>query len=897
MSEERRTRPAKDAPTPMMAQYLAIKTEHPDCLLFYRMGDFYELFFDDAERAAAALDITLTKRGKHEGRDVPMCGVPVHAAEAYLSRLIRKGYRVAVCEQTEDPSEARKRRGAKALVERRVVRLITPGTLTEETLLDARANNFLASLGHAEGRLALAWLDVSTGDFFCLAVTPADLGAELARLAPSELLLAEGAEATAELRGALADWQSVLTPLPGPRFDSRAAERRLLALYRVSTLDGFGSFERAELAAAGALVGYVEETQKGRLPRLKPPRQVTAETVLRIDAATRRNLELMVTLQGSREGSLLSVIDRTRTGAGARLLGARLAQPLADPAAINRRLDMVQHFLDAPGRREAVREILGGSPDLARALSRLTVGRGGPRDLTAIANGLERTASLRQCLEAEGLAPPPDGIQDAVEGLGRHGELVTELARALKPEPPHLTRDGDFVAEGYSAPLDEQRGLRDESRRLILALERKYREVTGIEQLKIKHNQMLGYYLEATARRAEALLAPPLNQTFVHRQSMANAMRFSTAELAELESNVARAAGRALALELEIFEALTAKVGDAAEAILGAADAMAALDVAAANAEHAAIARYCRPEVDDGTGFEVAGGRHPVVEAALAASDEGAFVANDCRLDEDGARIWLLTGPNMAGKSTFLRQNALIAVLAQMGAYVPAEAALIGVVDQLFSRVGAADDLARGRSTFMVEMVETASILNRAGPRSLVILDEIGRGTATYDGLSIAWAAIEQLAEVNRCRALFATHYHELTALTAKLPMLATHTMRVREWQGEVVFLHEVGPGAADRSYGIQVAKLAGLPAVVIARAEEVLAALERNEVSGADAAARLADDLPLFAATRPRSAGAGRQPPTALESALAEIRPDDLSPRQALELVYRLHALTDETE
>ncbi len=734
----------------MMAQYHAIKEAHPDCLLFYRMGDFYELFFADAEQAAAALDITLTKRGKHAGQDVPMCGVPVHAADTYLSRLIRKGYRVAVCEQTEEPAEARRKRGAKALVAREVVRLITPGTLTEDTLLDARANNYLAALARAEGRLGLAWLDVSTGDFFTTATTPGDLGAELARLAPSELLLAEDAAEAPELSAALAGWRRTLTPLPGPRFDSRNAERRLLALYGVATLEAFGAFERAETAAAGALVGYVEETQKGRLPRLKPPRRVGAGAVLRIDAATRRNLELMATLQGDREGSLLSVIDRTRTGAGARLLAARLAQPLAEVAAIDRRLDMVRHFLDAPDRREAVRESLSGCPDLARALSRLSLGRGGPRDLVAIAEGLRRTTALRDGLAAESLVPAADGIVDAVERLGRHGELVAELGRALAPEPPHLARDGGFVADGYAAPLDEQRTLRDESRRLIMALERKYREATGIEQLKVKHNQMLGYYIEASARRTEALLAPPLNETFVHRQSTANAMRFSTAELGELERGVAQAAGRALALELEIFETLVAQVAARGEAIMTAADAMAELDVAAANAEQAASARYCRPRVDDGTAFEITAGRHPVVEAALRARDEAGFVANDCRLAEEDSRIWLLTGPNMAGKSTFLRQNALIAILAQMGAYVPAEAARIGVVDQLFSRVGATDDLARGRSTFMVEMVETAAILNQAGPRALVILDEIGRGTATYDGLSIAWAAVEHLAEVNR---------------------------------------------------------------------------------------------------------------------------------------------------
>jgi len=887
-----KSRPAaadEGAATPMMAQYLAIKEAHPDCLLFYRMGDFYELFFDDAEVAARALDITLTKRGRHQGEDIAMCGVPVHAAEGYLARLIRKGFRVAVCEQTEDPAEARRQRGGKAVVAREVVRLVTPGTLTEENLLDARANNFLAALARAEGGLGLAWLDISTGEFSTQAVAAEDLSGELARLGPSELLTAEPLLAAVDLE----DWRDRLATLGPEQFDSEAGRRRLLALYEVATLDGFAAFSRAELAAAGGLIAYLERTQKGRLPQLKPPRQVSADAVLRIDAATRRNLELMQTLAGAREGSLLATVDRTLTGAGARLLAARLAEPLTEVGAIEGRLDMVQHFLEAPELRERLRGVLAGMPDIARALSRLGVGRGGPRDLAAIAEALRRAAGLRELLSKPALTPPPAGIVDAIEGLGQHGAEVAELARALAPELPLYARDGGFVAAGYRAELDEQRALRDESRRLIAALEAKYRQATGIDSLKVRHNQMLGYYLEVPARRGEALLSPPYNTEFAHRQSMANAMRFSTGELADLESRIAQAAGCALAVELEVFEVLCARMLARAEALAHAADAIAALDVAAANAELAAEARWCRPKLDVGTEFRIAGGRHPVVEAALAQRREGAFVANDCDLGPE-RRLWLLTGPNMAGKSTFLRQNALIVILAQAGCYVPATEARIGVVDRLFSRVGAADDLARGRSTFMVEMVEAAAILNQAGPRALVILDEIGRGTATYDGLSIAWAAVEHLALVNRCRALFATHYHELTALAAKLPTLAPHTMRVTEWRGEVVFLHEVTPGAADRSYGIQVARLAGLPATVIERAAEVLAALEKGE-TGAAAATRLADDLPLFAAARPKSAGAGPKAPAPLVEALVALHPDELSPREALEALYRLKGLAAE--
>ena len=875
---------ATDA-TPLMAQYLAIKRAHPDCLLFYRMGDFYELFFEDAERAAAALDIALTKRGKHAGEDIPMCGVPVASAEAYLARLIRKGFRVAVCEQTEDPAEARKR-GSKAVVRREVVRIVTPGTLTEDALLEPRSANYLAALARAGGQLALAWLDVSTGEFQAAGVAEGSLAAELARLAPGELLVPDALAALP----ALAEWRRALTPLPGARFDSQAGERRLRQLYGVETLDGFGAFSRAELAAAGALVDYVELTQKGRLPRIRPLRRVEPGATMAIDAATRRSLELTQTLSGERSGSLLDAIDLTLTPGGARALAARIAAPLTDSAAIERRLDLVEFFVDRPELREAARAGLDRTPDLERALSRLSLGRGGPRDLAALRDGLDRAGALRRTLRSDGLAPPPALLDEVLEGLGEHAAFVDLLSRALGPDLPLMTRDGGFVAPGFRPELDELRTLRDESRRLVLALERRYREQTGIESLKIRHNNVLGYYIEAPARRAEPLLAAKAE--FIHRQTMANAVRFSTVELGDLEARIAKAGDQALALELEIFEELARAALDRADAIGAAAAALAELDVCAALAELAASRRWARPKVDRSLAFRIVRGRHPVVEAALAARGEGAFVPNDCDLGPE-RRLWLLTGPNMAGKSTFLRQNALIAVLAQAGSFVPAEAAEIGVVDRLFSRVGAADDLARGRSTFMVEMVEAAAILHQATERSLVILDEIGRGTATWDGLAIAWATLERLHDVNRSRALFATHYHELGALASKLPALAPHVMRVKEWKGDVRFLHEVAPGAADRSYGIQVAKLAGLPADVVARAEQVLAELESSEVSGRAAAQRLADDLPLFAARTPAAAPAAKGP-TPLEQAIDDVRPDELTPRQALDLLYRLKALRE---
>jgi DNA mismatch repair protein MutS len=883
------------AGSPVMLQYHEIKRAHPGCLLFFRMGDFYELFFEDAVAAAPALDIALTKRGRHNGADIPMCGVPVHTAEAYLARLIRAGFKVAICDQTEDPAEAR-RRGNKGPVRRAVVRVVTAGTLTEDGLLDARRHNYLAGIAEAGGEMGLAWLDLSTGSFALMPTSETALAGDLARLMPGEIVLPERLLARPALFELFGEWKASLTPLASPRFDSEAARRRLEGFYGVKALDGFGSFGRAEIAAAGALVDYVALTQQGGAAYLMPPQRVMPGSVMQIDAATRRNLELTVTLSGERRGSLLAVIDRTLTGAGARLLAEHLAGPLTMPEAIIARLDAVAFFVERPDARAALRERLRHCPDIERALSRLSLGRGGPRDLAALRDGLGEVAAIRGAIRAALTMPDlvslPEVLAAAEQGLGEHGVLVERLARALAADPgsgsgaglPLFARDGGFIAAGYAFELDQCRELRDDSRRAIAQLQARYAEASGVASLRIRHNNVIGYYVEVSAANVEKL-GGKLGADFMHRQTMAGAMRYTTVELSELESKIANAAERALALELRLFEDLVGEVMARRQEIAAAAAALATLDLAAAHAEGAVEGNWVRPEIDSGAGFEIRGGRHPTVEAALAG--RGAFVANDCALGDD--RIWLVTGPNMAGKSTFLRQNALIAILAQIGAFVPAGAAKIGIVDRLFSRVGAADDLARGRSTFMVEMVETAAILNQAGPKSFVILDEIGRGTATFDGLSIAWAALEHLHEVNGCRALFATHYHELTALAAKLSALACHTMRVKEWQGDVVFLHEVAPGTADRSYGIHVAKLAGLPAAVTARAEEVLQILEKGEQGGA--LARLADDLPLFRAARPVPA-VPEPKASAIEAMLRDIRPDELSPREALELLYRLKSL-----
>jgi DNA mismatch repair protein MutS len=894
--------------TPMMEQYLEIKAAHPDSLLFYRMGDFYELFFADAEVASRALGIVLTKRGRHLGRDIPMCGVPVERSEEYLHRLIALGHRVAVCEQLEDPAEAKKR-GGKSVVRRDVVRLVTAGTLTEDTLLDAKRNNYLLAIARARpsssaagGVFALAFLDMSTGEFRVTECDRATLGAEIARLEPGEVIVSDALYGDAELTPT---WRALAAVMPLARdvFDGATAERRLAGYFAVESTQAFGTFSRLELTAAAACVTYVERTQLGRKPPLSPPSREAAGASLLIDAATRANLELVRTLAGERRGSLLAAIDRTATAAGSRLLAQRLAAPLTDPAAIARRHDAVAALVTDAARAD-LREQLAAAPDLARSLARLAVGRGGPRDLAAIRDGLDAAVAIAARLSS--LANAPEEIVAAAAALRAPDPSVAdELRAALADELPPVKRDGGFVHAGYDAGLDEARALRDESRRVVAALQARYAEATGIRALKIRHNNVLGYFVEVTAQHGEKLLSAPHNAVFIHRQTLAGQVRFTTTELADLEAKIASAADRALALELDIFERLTATVTAIGAAIKLAAEALAILDVAAGLAALALERDYVRPEVIDTLEFVIEGGRHPVVEQALR--DGGPFVANDCDLSPPGSslplpragdgregaagRIWIVTGPNMAGKSTFLRQNALIAVLAQTGSFVPARRARIGVVDRLFSRVGAADDLARGRSTFMVEMIETAAILNQAGPRSLVILDEIGRGTATFDGLSIAWATIEHLHAANRCRALFATHFHELTALAAKLPHLHNATMRVKEWQGDVVFLHEVVPGAADRSYGVQVAKLAGLPAAVIDRAKVVLAQLEAEDRTSP--ARRLIDDLPLF------SAAARALPPprpdaalAAVANALAALNPDDLSPREALEALYRLKLL-----
>ena len=865
--------------TPMMAQFSEIKKEYPLALLFYRMGDFYELFFDDAVVAAEALDITLTKRGKHLGEDIPMCGVPVHASEGYLLRLIRKGHRVAVCEQLENPKEAKKR-GSKSVVKRGVVRLVTPGTITEDSLLNPRKSNFLAAFSSVRHESCLAWVDISTGDVRYRSCLNTQLGPELARLVPAEVLVSEDADSS--IHEIIFESGAASTKLPQPAFDSETSLKNLITAYGEDKINIFKKLSRADTIALGVLIKYLNTTQKGQTPLLHLPNSESQGDFVSIDAATRRNLELTETLSGSQKGSLLFAVDRSITGAGARLLYHRITTPSQRIGLISDRAEAVQFFCENSDTRLEIRVALKQLPDIERGLSRLALGRGGPRDLVAIANGVMQAGKVSQLLSKKLLPGLLNSINPDLVG---HDLLCKELTDALISNPPILIRDGGFIDAGYSEDLDEVRTLRDKARSIIAKLQADYSILTEISSLKIKHNNVLGYFVETTASHAQRMLAAPLCDTFIHRQTTANAVRFTTVELGELETKILNAAGKTISLEQEIFFQLEKTVLSSAPKLQILASAIAEIDVASALSELAVSEGWVRPIMNSGRGFIIEQGRHPVVESALKDQSSSIFVANNCTLNSNDESIWLLTGPNMSGKSTFLRQNALIALLAQAGSYVPATKAEIGIVSQIFSRVGASDDLARGRSTFMVEMVETAAILNQADDRALVILDEIGRGTSTYDGLSIAWATLEYLHDVNQCRALFATHYHELTQLSSKLEKVENATVTVREWEGEVVFLHEVKKGAADRSYGVQVAKLAGLPPLVLERAKVVLEALEKGEREGTGKQKALIDDLPLFSAVHTPAPAKS----SLLEEAIAKIQPDSLSPKEALDLIYEL--------
>jgi DNA mismatch repair protein MutS len=842
-----------------MAQWFALKADHVDALLFFRMGDFYELFFEDAQAAAGALDIALTARGQHQGVAVPMCGVPVSQAEMYLARLIRRGFRVAIVEQMEDPASARAR-GAKGPLRREVVRLVTPGTLTEEALLEGGVANFLAAVVEVGGMLGVAWLDISTGIFETQSCDAAGLAAVLGRIEPSEIFALEGLELGA-FAGRRVSAGGLTMRVPRGAAEAR---RELQEAFGAASLEAFGVFSDAEAVAAATALAYVRATQMGAMPRLSRPVASGGAGLLLMDAATRASLDILRNRGGGEAGSLLAAVRRTVSAAGARELAAWLSAPVTCLGVLQARQNGWLALRDAPGAADGLRAALRGAPDLARALGRISLNRAGPRDLCAVKGALVAAEAVASVL--------PAGVEildTARAALAPAPGLLRVLATAVVEPAPLKLEEGGAVKAGFDPELDAERRLRDETRQVIAAFQTELARRYGVASLKIRHHAQLGYVLEAPAAAVEGLRAHP---ELILRQGMANGARFTHPELSELDRKIAEAAARAEARETLVFGWLVKQVLEAAEALAACAEALARLDALQSAAALAAGQRWCRPELSDDEAYCVTGGRHPVVEAALPAGI--GFVPNDCDLSPAN-RLMLLTGPNMAGKSTFLRQNALMIILAQAGLPVPAAVMKLGVVDRLFSRVGAADDLASGRSTFMVEMIEAAAILHQAGPKSFVIVDEIGRGTGTRDGLAIAQAVLEALHGSIRCRAIFATHFHELTTLAEALPRLVPFTMRVKEWRGEVVFMHEVARGAALRSWGVHVARLAGVPESVTKRAEMLLKSAERHgPVTGT---------LPLFAMVEADESD--------FESELEALNPDKMSPREALDTLYSLRA------
>ncbi len=826
----------KEKNTPVMEQYLNLKAQYKDHLLFYRLGDFYELFFDDAIKAAKLLNIVLTKRGNSCGQEIPMCGVPAHSSESYLHKLIDLGFKVAICDQLETADEAKKR-GYKSIVKRDVVRVVTPGTIIEDSLLEDKSNNYLASIVEQNDEYAISWLELSTGKFFHTLTSLKALDSDLLRISPRELLISEKFTEDEKIRSILKNYKISITQHAQSFFEYSKSHRTLCEFYKIRELGSIGNFSKVEIMACGALLEYVRVTQRGSIPRLEFPKTYKQQNFMLIDASARRNLELFSTQFGEKKGSLISVIDHTVTASGGRLLKQMLASPLACSKAINLRLSTAQFFVNNHDSRRKIREILSNIPDIERSLSRLILGRGSPKDMNLLKIGLGKTLELSEFLckiesGENGSLPQQYVIQTEIQpasragitvksdeselstihkSLGNHKDLFELLNSAILDNNLSSVKEGGFIHSKYNSELSELSYILNNSNKLVTKLRESYRDLTGIAALKILHNNILGYYVEVSANHKIT------SDIFIHRQSLANSMRYTTNELKELENKILTARDAAIGLEMKIFSELCSEVAKESEKIALAANALAKLDIRTAFAELAVQNNYVKPIIDDSKEFNICSGRHPVVEV------NDKFIANSINL----AGIHLITGPNMAGKSTFLRQNALIAILAHMGSFVPAERAHIGVIDKIFSRVGATDNITAGYSTFMVEMIETATIVNQATDRSLVILDEIGRGTGVYDGLSIAQAVIEHIHNVNKCRAIFATHYHELTKVSKYLKNVKCFCVKIREWNGEVIFLHEVIEGIADESYGIHVAKLAGFPDSVLNRASEVFEELK----------------------------------------------------------------------
>ena len=788
--------------TPMMQQYIQIKSQHKDYILFYRMGDFYELFFEDALIGARELDITLTKRGKHLTQDIPMCGVPIHASEFYLNKLLKKGYSVAICEQMESPEDAKKR-GYKEVVKREVIRIVTPGTLMDDVLLESKESNYLAVVFKNKSNAVIGLTDISVGYFSVETISEEAVTIEMSRIMPREVIIPDMLAYDESVIAQLTKFTNSITRRPDSIFDFDRCHKQLLEFYDVEFIEGIGNFSKDEIIAAGALIEYLRYTQKNSMPTLHPLMRIRAQNFMQIDPATRSSLELT---KGIRDDSncLLSIIDKTITASGARMLNVYVSSPLTNSTAINSRLDNVESFVEVNDIRGKIRGLLINFPDIERSLSRINANRPQLQDLFAIRDGLMIMLQVANITHKKELA---SSIQLMVRELPAFDELINSLKSTLIADQSEANELKSFIRFGFDPQLDRLYDLKNNTEERIEGLRNNYREITGVNTLKITKNNVLGYFIEVTSTNSSKIK----DIIFRHKQSLGNSVRYTSDELQALETDIIMCDTKIERIEKQILEGLYGKVKQYTDHICSVANAIAAIDVFSALAELAVTRGYVRPAVDESKKFEIVGGYHPIVQESI----KNKSIPNNCSLSEEDI-IWLITGPNMAGKSTFLRQNAIICILAQIGSFVPAKSVHIGVVDKLFSRIGASDNISSGQSTFMVEMLETANITNNATDKSLIIMDEVGRGTSTYDGLAIAQAVVEYVHNKICARMLFATHYHEMCDLEHKLTNLSCHTMKVAEWDGKITFMHEVIEGRADKSYGVHIAQLAGMPTAIL---------------------------------------------------------------------------------
>ena len=863
--------------TPMMEQYLTIKNKHKDALLFYRMGDFYELFFEDAIAASKALDITLTKRGKTNGMDIPMCGVPFHSADNYLPKLIKKGFNVAVCEQTETIEEA-KSNLKKGPLKREVVRIISPGTLTEDNLLDRNANNFLGAISDVNGSISISWVDVSTGCFKSRNLQKENnlkqlLTNLLLRMNFSEILVSDAME----LNIISEEWHSIIKKQSSSLFHYSSCLQQICSYFSIISLEGIGKFSDGEVIAAGVLLSYLKLTQCGKLPILSMIKNESENNFLEIDYFTQKSLEILSNLSGETNGSLIISLDETKTAGGARLLKQRITEPFYKVVEIEKRYNLINWFLNNDIDIFKLQNNLENTPDIERSLSRISLLRGSPKDLSILCNGLLNVKEIYEIiiLFKDRLNQSPL-LNNILNQISVDYSLFEDIKNSLKKDLPLSTKEGGFIRDGYDENLDKLRNFRNNELEEITKLQNKYSDLTNVNSLKIKYNRMLGYHIEVRAVHDKSLRDKDI---FIHRQTTAQTSRFTTIELNEAENQLINSYEKSISIEMDIFKNFTNEIINEGKKILDIASAISELDIGIMVVKQSKDRGYVCPKILENKTLEIIEGRHPVVETQMKLS-ENSFISNDCILNKDDF-LWLITGPNMAGKSTYLRQNALIVIMAQAGLFVPAKEANIGVCDKIFSRVGASDDLAKGQSTFMIEMIETSLILNTASEKSLVILDEIGRGTATFDGLAIAWSVLDYLHNNIKPRTLFATHYHELTSLKEDLNHLSCHKMSIKEWNNSIIFMHKIIEGEADKSYGIHVAQLAGLPFEVIKKATQLLSKLENNK-----------DNSYLKKSDNLDDNYSNINENQIFFKEFDNINVDDISPREALDILYKLKLL-----